>query len=755
MAGVSTPDITIFAPEDVKDDPSHLVQATKLADKGADRATDVYPSDIPLGSQNVTVQHMKNISNADKANTMINIGSSAMGQLDTLTACLQPLKAFNNVVNTIVDTVLAQTNRDQSINDLLFKIGHVYSFIIEDDTLANINVIREPLAKIGELVRKGVQFIQNYAEVKSFWGRLCKNVFTETDNVIAAYSKDLDALTQHCRDMITRDMRGDVRKVLGDIRSARDGISRVLDEVTHADEKVQINQLPYASGAGLNLTKTCLDGTRTTILSEIVEWVYNTGSGTHRVLWLHGQAGKGKSAIAHTVAKGFKELGILGSCFCFTRDRLADRRHEKIFATIARDLGKYDPSFRRALASVVADDDALAHTSDVTQQWQKFILEPFARISTRRSAPVLIVIDALDESGNEDSRLHILQTLASVEVASLPAVVRILVTSRPLNDIIETLHGASHVKSKSMDEISIDTAKHDIQVYIRHQLRTLADSPSEDEIGCLAEISDGLFEWARLACEFIKSSKEATTTTERYQELMSVISGGSKDLLDDMYKVILDNAISKSNTTRARFRSVMCQILCTKEPLSIDSLNAMRSKFSRREDKYDVNLILRSMGALLSGVADRSTPVRPLHASFFDFLTDGLRSGEFAIDIGSMHVNLALASLGIMEEELCFNICQLESSYMWNSEVKDLDLRVKQRISVYLSYACRFWVDHVKDVKNGEHLQKEVKHFFKEKFLFWIEVLSLLQSLNNATAALIVIAQWMEVGLLSFQNEYD
>ncbi|KAG6329739.1 hypothetical protein ID866_9350 [Astraeus odoratus] len=123
-------------------------------------------------------------------------------------------------------------------------------------------------------------------------------------------------------------------------------------------------------------------------------------------------------------------------------------------------------------------------------------------------------------------------------------------------------------------------------------------------------------------------------------------------------------------------------------------------------------------------------------------------SGEFAIEVGGMHVNLALASLGIMEEELCFNICQLESSYMWNSEVEDLDLRVKWQISVYLSYACRFWVDHAKDVKNGESLAKKIKTFFKEKFLFWMEALTLLKSLNNAPAALIGIIQWMEGILL-------
>ncbi|KAG6327287.1 hypothetical protein ID866_11802 [Astraeus odoratus] len=254
-ACISTPEIRVSAPGGAKDERSHSMEDETVTDHRDDLTTSVHSSDIPLGSKNgnppkdgvqklkavikraqTTIQQMKNILNADKANTIVDIGSSTVNQLDTLTACLQPLKVFNDVVNTIADihpyakivlgtlcwaSQACLTNRDQSINDLLFKIGHVYSFIIEDDTLASINLIREPLAKIGELVRKGVQFIQNYAEVKSFWGRLRKNIFTETDSMIAAYSKDLDTLTQQCRDMITRDMRADVRKVLGDMRRHR------------------------------------------------------------------------------------------------------------------------------------------------------------------------------------------------------------------------------------------------------------------------------------------------------------------------------------------------------------------------------------------------------------------------------------------------------------------------------------------------------------------------------------------------------
>ncbi|KAG2095320.1 uncharacterized protein F5147DRAFT_584671, partial [Suillus discolor] len=77
----------------------------------------------------------------------------------------------------------------------------------------------------------------------------------------------------------------------------------------------------YAKGAGLDTMKQCLQGTRTGILSQITDWINGSGDAAQRVLWLSGPAGKGKSAIAHTIANWFKESGGLGSCFCFDRHR--------------------------------------------------------------------------------------------------------------------------------------------------------------------------------------------------------------------------------------------------------------------------------------------------------------------------------------------------------------------------------------------------------------------------------------------------
>jgi len=117
------------------------------------------------------------------------------------------------------------------------------------------------------------------------------------------------------------------------------------------------------------------------------------------------------------------------------------------------------------------------------------------------------------------------------------------------------------------------------------------------------------------------------------------------------------------------------------------SLNAMQCNFPDM-DVSDVKAILNPMGALLSGIADVSTPVRVLHASFYDFLADSVWSMEFAIKMEDVHCQLAWACIQVMQSGLCFNTCQLETSYLPNSEVTDLDWRVHECIPAHLSYAC-------------------------------------------------------------------
>jgi len=46
------------------------------------------------------------------------------------------------------------------------------------------------------------------------------------------------------------------------------------------------------------------------------------------------------------------------------------------------------------------------------QQWKEFIMKPASKLSDGMVGPILIVIEALDESGEEDMRKHLFRILA-------------------------------------------------------------------------------------------------------------------------------------------------------------------------------------------------------------------------------------------------------------------------------------------------------------------------------------------------------
>lgn len=465
----------------------------------------------------------------------------------------------------------------------------------------------------------------------------------------------------------------------------------------------------YVDGAGRDTSKLCLPGTRGDILSKITDWIDSTREDVPRVLWLSGTAGKGKSAIAHTIANRSLERGVAGALFCFDRTQEAQRRHEKLFTTIARDLSDRDPILRGALARAVRNDNELRHTKDVIRQWRQLILGPVDVASKAIAAPVLIVIDALDESGEADSRKHILRLLtdewnASPQSTELPANLRVLITSRQLEDIADTLLTASHVRHISMDsDISPESAEHDIQIYVSTELADLRNVSNDAHFQTLARKSDGLFEWARLACKHIKSMNTISRgPMSRFLQLAETSAKG-RNLLDDIYRRILTEIMPESTHDEAIpiFRSVMGQVLASLEPLPMTALTMMRQHFPCDDDHYDVRLLVGKLGSLVTGIEDPQTPIRPLHASFYDFLTDKTRSDEFFVEVSSVRNDLAIASLRVMKEGLRFNICSLESSYLPNSAVPRL--------------------------------------------LFWLEALGLMKCLSGSVMSLSCIADWLRV----------
>ena len=514
--------------------------------------------------------------------------------------------------------------------------------------------------------------------------------------------------------------------------------------VTEIDAKIR--EIPYGINSRFSPEKGCLMGTRVALLDFIINWVNNPAS--ERGLVLFGQAGTGKSSIAHEIARLFDKMHRLTSSFIFLRREQSERKASyHLFTTLARDLADRYPSFKIALGNVVKDNTALrVGTRDYHTLFELLILLPLKYLHI--VGPILVVIDALDESGDSTSSIGLHAFLAK-NLIRLPSNFRMVITSRPEHDIVSALVEAQSVKIKYMDDTEFAAETHgDILAFFQQRL------PSNEfrhYVEPLAVKSEGLFQWAAVASQLIlrPPARFGYSKEKCIKHILdSSTNRRGQDLLDELYKEVLEGYF-KEEEERELFRSVVGQLITLIEPLTIRSLILLRQHASYDEDSDTVVTgMLSCLGSLLSNAnsSNKNLPITPLHTSFRDFLTNKDKSGDFYVGVGDAHHQLAHSCLRLLVDPLDglkFNICKLETSYLANDEVEDLNTRVDQHIPPALLYACRFWDYHLKHTGFKTDLFRKVESFFKEKFLFWLEALSLTRNIRLALSALATLNTWL------------
>ena len=171
-------------------------------------------------------------------------------------------------------------------------------------------------------------------------------------------------------------------------------------------------------------------------------------------------------------------------------------------------------------------------------------------------------------------------------------------------------------------------------------------------------------------------------------------------------------------------------------------------------DTEDVLFSLSSVNSLLVLEEDPIHPVRPFHKSFPDFITDPTRCTDprFLISPPHHHLQLLTGCLDLMNRALARNMCNLPDAVA-NSDVGDLKERIEECIDPALRYACLSWHGHLVDADttpaHAPTITPILRQFLEKKFLFWLEVLSVLGAVRNAVEALQVTVDWLEVCSIS------
>jgi len=101
---------------------------------------------------------------------------------------------------------------------------------------------------------------------------------------------------------------------------------------------------------GYDLTLCCMEGTRETLLNQIMAWAANE-SDPNNIYWIHGLPGIGKTSLAHSICqKLHKEYRLAGAFFC-QRDDASMGDIRNILPTLISKLAERFPPFRNIVAN--------------------------------------------------------------------------------------------------------------------------------------------------------------------------------------------------------------------------------------------------------------------------------------------------------------------------------------------------------------------------------------------------------------------
>ncbi|KAJ6487440.1 WD40 repeat-like protein [Mycena vitilis] len=546
------------------------------------------------------------------------------------------------------------------------------------------------------------------------------------------------------------------------VHSSVDIVHTSANNVRTDELLARLNYVP-ARYNGENTPDKCMDGTRVEIIQDIMTFLTHAPNRVQRVLMLSGSAGSGKSTIAKTIACLLADSHALGASFFFSRD-YADRNNLRgVPSTLAHQLADYDVKYRSLLVKFLDEDRNGVLSADPQLQFQELVVGLLEQTAPSRT-PCIICLDALDECGKD--RGQVLLRWLSDSIQQLPTHILFFLTGRPdVPSYLKFDKLRPLIYNIVLDDLARDTVRRDVRLYVSQSLdgsRWITPSPwrpQDSDVDEITRRADGLFVFAATCVRYICGDG---LRFDPQQSVDYLLEGAPLSHLDALYFRIVNEAILPPTARDPRvtdYHSDAMQVLGTvlhlSEPLDLVSLAAVLQM------KHEhIKRILTPLSAVIH-LPDSVGTVKVIHLSFREFMISGIleeqpdplsgakKCGRPDLLCGTEDQQQLLTSnlIRVMQTELRFNICGLPTSYLRNTDMPELQSRLTTCISGQLRYAFRYWADHLTAVPFHFDIAQKAYKFLVDKFLFWLEVLSLTGCTGYGTGALSRCVAWIKSSL--------
>ncbi|KAF8594417.1 hypothetical protein BDV93DRAFT_166894, partial [Ceratobasidium sp. AG-I] len=464
----------------------------------------------------------------------------------------------------------------------------------------------------------------------------------------------------------------------------------------------------------------CMQGTRVEVLDKLKAWAENSKS--ENIYWLNGMAGTGKTTIAYSFCDQLKNSLALAASFFCSRQVKECRDVNLILPTLAYQLARFSRPFQHHLSKAIEKDPDI-HTRKIPEQFQKLIVEPLLKAKDTIPLDLVVVIDALDECDNKGGVCQILEVLLS-HSTQLP--LKFFATSRPEPRILDQMKDGPNRNVPArlyLHDIERSIVSEDIRTYLKLKVKGLSD----DNLEALVQQSGVLFIYAATVTLYISGGSIARSAARLKLVLTGSITStqSSEDRMNILYGNILREAFDEGgldDSEQEEMRRVLHTVLCAQEPLTIDVIAELLG--------LGADSVQAALEPLLSvlHLSKRNNTVTTLHKSFPDYMFNRIRSEKFCCEVQGHHSLLARRCFEVIgAHNPPFNICGLESSYVFDTDVADLKQRAETAISDVMFYACRYWGTHLVLAEVSPDLVNSLYKFLSLRLLLWMEVMNLKQ----------------------------
>ena len=346
------------------------------------------------------------------------------------------------------------------------------------------------------------------------------------------------------------------------------------------------------------------------LLSDLQQWVDEPAD--HRIFWLVGDAGMGKTSFTAYVCHTVEGVGAFHLCRHGHEDKADPRR---CILSIAYQLSSQLPEYRRYLLRLNLTEEVKKSAETI---FDTLIVQPLANIA-RPERPLLIVIDALDEASSSKGYNELAKFL-SKQFPLTPSWVRLLVTSR--RNVAELNRLFQHVEPRTMEPEDAGNLR-DLRTYLETGIREIEGRPADSAaLEKVLEKSEGLFLYAEWV---LKELRGGRLSLERVDEFPQGLGRVYFDFFQRQFPDAAEYA--------ERYRSLFELIAVSPGPLPL-----LLAKRVLGWGSYELQIAPGGgvTGVIIDAVASlfpcQDAAIRPFHQSLLEWLTEPGDSGEYYIN---------------------------------------------------------------------------------------------------------------------------